>query len=603
MKLSRSLWIWAALGLCAVLVFGAMTWFTRSVISTEQERAAAEQRADQQENMRLALWRMDSLGTSILLDESLRERDAADSRLPVRTRFEITYGRLSLIGAQGQLDDLRQKLAPDGDVIKAFRSIARMPSPAKVPVPAPIQAPKEVSKYETKDQDLANANEQTVRSKAVEATLERGKAGKKAAPAPAIGADMAEMADMVPAEPPLDGEIAAGNAADDRVGVGEALRQRDSLIGERFWIEPSTQNFGIPRVAWLNGELFLVRRVLGLTGERYDGAWIDQQALNSLLLAEAHDLLPLARLAPATTSSKILTSDGLVLASFPFRLEESTFVNSFPTTPGYLLLAQILELRRTTAVSLLIGWVACILAMATAALLIRGVMRLSERRASFVSAVTHELRTPLTTFRLYSDMLETGAVKEEKRGQYLRVLSREADRLAHLVENVLAFSRIERGSARSVITTTTVEGLLEPMRERFETRLAPVGLSLEIDLTTPAAAALVKVDSAAVEHILFNLIDNAAKYASSGSPPQVEIRIQTARGLEIRVIDHGPGILPKERRRIFHAFHKSAHDAAESKPGVGLGLALSRRLAREMGGSLRYEPQTQGSCFVLSLPG
>jgi len=350
---------------------------------------------------------------------------------------------------------------------------------------------------------------------------------------------------------------------------------------------------GPPRVAWVNGELFLIRQIFDGKGEGYEGAWIDLEALKQLLLTEALDLLPTADLTSSTTPS----NDGLTLASFPFHLglySSDSFVST-TSIPW--------EIRRTTAVSLSIGWFAALLAMATAALLIRGVMRLSERRASFVSAVTHELRTPLTTFRLYSEMLERGAVKEEKRGQYLRVLSREADRLAHLVENVLAFSRIERGSARSVVLSTTPAQLLEPMRERFTARLAPVGLSLDMDLTTPASATLVKVDSAAVEHILFNLIDNAAKYAASGTPPLVSIKVGTNKGLEIRVIDHGPGIPPRERRRIFHAFHKSAHDAAESKPGVGLGLALSRRLAHEMGGSLRYEPQPEGSCFVLSLPG
>jgi signal transduction histidine kinase len=230
-------------------------------------------------------------------------------------------------------------------------------------------------------------------------------------------------------------------------------------------------------------------------------------------------------------------------------------------------------------------------------------MKLSERRASFVSAVTHELRTPLTTFRLYSDMLESGAVKPEKRGDYLRVLSREADRLAHLVENVLSFSKIERGSARSVVRESSVSDLLEPMRERLEARLAIADLELEMNLDPEIAARLVRVDSAAVEHILFNLIDNAAKYATASDPPKVEIQIKLARrDLEIIVTDHGPSIPISERRRIFRAFHKSAREAAESRPGVGLGLALSRRLAKSLGGGLECVDSNKGACFVIRLP-
>ena len=159
------------------------------------------------------------------------------------------------------------------------------------------------------------------------------------------------------------------------------------------------------------------------------GAWLDAAKLREHLLAEINDLLPAARLEPLSVAA----DDPLVLVSFPFRLSRNeTAELPIPKWSG----------------PLLVGWAAVFCALAAVAFLVHGVMRLSERRASFVSAVTHELRTPLTTFRLYSDMLETGAVKEEKRGHYLRVLSREADRLSHLVENASTFStRWERRSA------------------------------------------------------------------------------------------------------------------------------------------------------------
>ena len=581
MKNSRTWWIWISLGLCAVLVFGAMTWFTRSMLDTERERAAAEARADLQEKMRLALWRMDTMGASILLDESQRGIGEPASQLPVKARFQMKRGVLIPSGGAVTAEQLKQKLGVTDDLTKYFRkftrpaiSLDRQQQPPGETTGNPIQ------RYDKTYQETANATEQEVRTKALEKTLTRG-VQEKAKKDKATG---------VPS-PPMAAPLDTDNA--NPAPMAGAKTSPALADGKEIPPEKDLPLSGPPRVAWVNGELFLIRQIFDGNGEGYEGAWIDLEVLKQLLLTEALDLLPTADLASSTAPS----NDGLTLASFPFHLglhsvEPSARNTSIPW-----------EVRRTTAISLSIGWFAALLAMATAALLIRGVMRLSERRASFVSAVTHELRTPLTTFRLYSEMLERGAVKEEKRSQYLRVLSREADRLAHLVENVLAFSRIERGSARSVVLSTTPALLLEPMRERFTARLAPVGLSLDMDLTTPASAALVKVDSAAVEHILFNLIDNAAKYAASGTPPLVSIRVCMKKGFEIRVIDHGSGIPPRERRRIFHAFHKSAHDAAESKPGVGLGLALSRRLAHGMGGSLRYEPQPEGSCFVLSLPG
>jgi signal transduction histidine kinase len=339
------------------------------------------------------------------------------------------------------------------------------------------------------------------------------------------------------------------------------------------------------RAICVGGDLFLLRQltvsVSGRLEKGIQGVWLDQENLKLRLLTKLRDLLPAATLSIATDPAQ----DPLALVSFPLRLTR----NESPVLPPVAINGP-----------LLIGWTAVILAILTTSLLVHGVMRLSERRASFVSAVTHELRTPLTTFRLYSDMLESGAVKSEKRGDYLRVLSREADRLSHLVENVLSFSRIERGSARKVVRETTVSDLLESMRERLEARLATAGMTLGMD---SSCTLRVRVDSAAVEHIFFNLIDNAAKYASSGEPPMVAIESHEAGGnLEIRITDNGPGIPLAERGRIFQAFHKSAREAAESRPGVGLGLALSRRLAKSLGGGHECVDSKQGACLVLRLP-
>jgi signal transduction histidine kinase len=315
--------------------------------------------------------------------------------------------------------------------------------------------------------------------------------------------------------------------------------------------------------------------------------WLDSTALTANLIKEVADLLPRATLIPATDART--AADPLSLVSFPFKLErgETPLATAIPLTPAI-------------GVPLWAAWGGVLCAFLTIAMLVRGVVRLSERRASFVSAVTHELRTPLTTFRLYSDMLAQDAVKPEKRGGYLRVLSREADRLSHLVENVLAFSRIERGNARSNLRETAVAPLLESFRERFESRLASAGLSLTIDITPDLR---LRADLAAVEHILFNLIDNAAKYAATAAPPTVDLTANPAgRKVEIAVTDHGPGIPAHERRRVFRPFHKSAREAAETKPGVGLGLALSRRLARAQGGDLKLEDAPTGCRFVLTLP-
>jgi signal transduction histidine kinase len=114
----------------------------------------------------------------------------------------------------------------------------------------------------------------------------------------------------------------------------------------------------------------------------------------------------------------------------------------------------------------------------------------------------------------------------------------------------------------------------------------------------------VRVDRSAIEQILLNLVDNACKYAARSTPPRIDVHLETAPGRAVvRVSDHGPGLSAAERRRLFQPFSKSDRDAANSAPGIGLGLALSRRLARAQGGDLSLDSSAEtGAAFVLSLP-
>ena len=426
--------------------------------------------------------------------------------------------------------------------------------------------------------------------------------------APGSPAQQSESVRGEPANRAVAGRPAAATAdedADEAAPADDAPRQQAQAPAEVRMVPvpvpvPVRDEVGLFQAAWLGSELLLTRRITPqVTGEepqaagwappspRTQGVWLDAAALTAMLLREVADLLPLARLMPALDDSA--ATDPLALVSFPFKLDrnETPLATAVPTQPAI-------------GAPLWIAWGAVLLAFFTTAALLFGVVRLSERRASFVSAVTHELRTPLTTFRLYSDMLEQGVVTPEKRAGYLSVLAREADRLSHLVENVLTFSRIERGNARANVRDTEVAEMLESFRQRFESRLSAAGLRLVID-APPGPR--IRADLAAVEHILFNLIDNAAKYAAKSDPPEIAIRARAVDGLvEIAVADHGPGIPRADRHRIFRPFHKSASQAAETKPGVGLGLALSRRLARAQKGDLLVDGGSSGACFILRLP-
>ena len=111
-------------------------------------------------------------------------------------------------------------------------------------------------------------------------------------------------------------------------------------------------------------------------------------------------------------------------------------------------------------------------------------------------------------------------------------------------------------------------------------------------------------DCSAVEQILFNLVDNACKYAATATERRIHVEGQSdGRQVLIRVRDHGPGISPQDAKKLFKPFSKSVSEAAHSAPGVGLGLALCRRLARSLGGDLTLDHSVrEGACFVLRLP-
>jgi len=226
----------------------------------------------------------------------------------------------------------------------------------------------------------------------------------------------------------------------------------------------------------------------------------------------------------------------------------------------------------------------------------------AAQKTSFVGNVSHEFKTPLTTIRLYAELLEQGRVPDdEKRRDYLQTIGRETERLARLVGNALDFSRLEQGQKKYARERFDLGAALNCLLDTHEPRLRESGLKM--GRAIPETPVELESDRDAIEQIVLNLLDNAAKYAAGGGEVLVEAKPRAAGGAMVRVLDRGPGIPAAHREKVFEKFHRVDDALTAEKGGAGLGLSIGRQLARGLGGELRHEPRDGGGVvFVLELP-
>lgn len=224
----------------------------------------------------------------------------------------------------------------------------------------------------------------------------------------------------------------------------------------------------------------------------------------------------------------------------------------------------------------------------------------AERKTTFVANVSHELKTPLTSIRLFADMLYEGRIQDPARQRtYLRTMVGETQRLTRLVNNVLDFSRLERGTHRSQKSQREVGELVSSIIETQRERLSAEGL--ELNYVPPQSPLEAQLDADALEQILLNLLDNAAKYAHAGGRADITLENQ-ASGWCLRVRDYGPGIPASAKKRVFQAFQRLDDRLTSNHPGCGLGLSIAARLAQEMGGHLTLEHTPPPGCtFCLTV--
>jgi signal transduction histidine kinase len=226
---------------------------------------------------------------------------------------------------------------------------------------------------------------------------------------------------------------------------------------------------------------------------------------------------------------------------------------------------------------------------------------MAQLKADFVANVSHDLKTPLSVIRMFGETLEMGRVADEPRRQeYYRIITHESERLSHLIDNVLDFSRIEGGRRRYDLASTAVEPLIRETLDAFAYPLEQGGFKVEV--TVEAELPEVPMDADAIAQALGNLIDNAIKYSDTDRVIAIDARRDGA-GLALSVGDRGVGIAPEEHARIFEKFYRVGRSETQGRRGSGVGLALVRHVAEAHGGRVNVQSAPgQGSRFTLWLP-
>jgi two-component system sensor histidine kinase KdpD len=218
-------------------------------------------------------------------------------------------------------------------------------------------------------------------------------------------------------------------------------------------------------------------------------------------------------------------------------------------------------------------------------------------RAALLTSISHDLRTPLASIIGTVSSLRSFAEQyaPEERDELLATLQDEAERLNRFVGNLLDMTRLESGAIELKLDVMDIAEIVGAALERAGSVLARHHVEVEIAPDLP----MLPLDAILFEQVLFNLLDNAAKYAPPGSRIDVRARRQ-GDSVAIEVIDEGPGIPPGDLERIFDKFYR-AQAQDRRRAGTGLGLAICRGFVEAQGGRIEAQNRTDRSGAVLTI--
>jgi two-component system, OmpR family, phosphate regulon sensor histidine kinase PhoR len=345
-------------------------------------------------------------------------------------------------------------------------------------------------------------------------------------------------------------------------------------------------------------------------------AWHDVQQLVQTVMPELYRDLD------RNSRMNVIDEQGRIQYGPPVQAGRFTVGLQFPTTlwkwslQVALTSAEDLERRavRERYLQLLVVGLAALIAAAGVITVARAYVnerQLAALKSDFVANVSHELKTPLASVRMFGEMLLSKRVSSEaKQREYLQIIVGESERLTNLIDNVLDFAKVERGSDAYHFEPGDVVEIVRLVVDSLRFRAEQQKVELRV-ATEPCTAVF---DASALSLAVANMVDNALKYAKGTE--WIEVRVGPATpeptgpngesAVRIRIADHGPGIDHDEQSRVFERFVRGRVAYEHRVRGSGIGLALVKHIAEAHGGKVTVQSPIEGSdrgtAFVIALP-